>query len=465
VPPQTPTSPIRAILRRHGPGPTDTARWTGSRSTSPAGCATGSTASSSTTPPAGIPRPGAVVQGAADDVRVALLKPDYGATGGFERLSTDLRAGLAAAGVAVEVVSFDAVSRKDVVFGVPVPAGVRHHHHEYFQYLTNVERLDRLELDGYDVVVSSQPPTYLAPHDRIVAVFYHHARAFYDLADQVVASGIVDPAVHDAAVSEVRRIDRARLGGVRTWLAGSQEVADRLRTHWDVTEGVRAFRAAPQPVARRPGPYDPAGPAVCVSRHTWTKRTELVVQAAHLDGGLSFELVGGGDRLPWVRALDAHLQEHPGLAADDDPRQSWQNRGTPMLGRWRRHRPAGQGAPNLVIHGETGDAERDAAYDRAGVVVAPAHREDYGLTVLEAFVRGRPVIVCDDGGGLVELVGDSGAGVVVAPTAAAIAAAVRGLRAEPDRARAMADAAGQVPVPAPRDAVATLLDAIEHAAC
>ncbi len=320
----------------------------------------------------------------------------------------------------------------------PRPAGVRDQHHEYFRYLALVERMDRIDLGGFDVVVASQPPTYLVRHPRVVAVFYHQARAFYDLSETAVESGVVHPEVHEAAVREIRRLDRSRVGDVRIWLAGSDEVAARLETYWGITDRVRPFRAVPPPPASAPAAYDPAGPAVCVSRHSWTKRTELVVQAAHLDAAGRYELVGGGERLPWVRALDAHLRADAPAATVDDPQQTWRNIGTQLLPRGHR---SGPGADNLTVHGEVDDAHRDAAYDRAGVIVAPAFREDYGLTVLEAFARGRPVIVCRDGGGLVELVSETGAALVVEPTAAAIASAVRALREDPDRSRHMAAAA------------------------
>ena len=97
-----------------------------------------------------------------------------------------------------------------------------------------------------------------------------------------------------------------------------------------------------------------------------------------------------------------------------------------------------------MVHGEVDDATRDDAYRRAGVVVAPAFREDYGLTVLEAFAHGRPVVVCDDGGGLVELVEGTGAASGRAAHPGALAAAVAGLRDDPARARTMAAAALEV---------------------
>jgi glycosyltransferase involved in cell wall biosynthesis len=72
-------------------------------------------------------------------------------------------------------------------------------------------------------------------------------------------------------------------------------------------------------------------------------------------------------------------------------------------------------------------------------VVAPAYDEDYGLTAIEAMAAGTPVIVCRDGGGLVELVDDGVTGLVVEPTGAAIAAAIRTLVDDPELARRLGE--------------------------
>lgn len=399
-------------------------------------------------------------------MRVALLKPDHGGTGGFERLFERLRAHLAGQGVSVETVTFDARTRPDRLYGLPVDAATRERHDEFFLHLASLERMDRLQLDDFDVVVSSQPPTFLARHPRVVALFYHQARVFYDLSEAFVASGFVDARIHAAAEAQVRRIDADRVDGVHTWLAGSDEVAGRLATYWGITEGVVAFRAAPElptvepVVADVADDYDPSGPAVCVSRHEWPKRTELVVQAAFADAGTTYELVGGGSRLPWLRALAERYRADPDAVCTDEPSAVWLNTGTRQL----HAEPPPFDDERLRIHGQLPDAGRDDAYRRAGVVIAPAFCEDYGLTVLEAFARGRPVIVCDDGGGLVELVEGTGAGLVVPPDGAAIAAAVRSLREDADRVRAMAAAAIETARKyRHEDALGTLMGAIERA--
>lgn len=396
-------------------------------------------------------------------MRVGFLKPDHGGAGGFERLVARAVDALAARGVATEVRAFDAHTRPERVYGIPLDQGVRDHHDDFFLHLASIERMDRLRLDDLDVVVATQPPTYLARHPRVVALTYHQARIFYDLEDEYVASGFAAAELHRAAAEEVRAIDDLRVGDVHTWLTGSDEVASRLRATWGIDETI-AFRARPElaPADRAAlDAYDPTGPAVCVSRHEWPKRTELAAQAGVLLGpDRPTELVGGGSRLSWVRHLAGVFAGDDDVARRDDPSATWRSTGPRLL----PARPAEPPA-SVVLHGEVSDAEREAAYARSGVVVAPALREDYGLTVLEAFARARPVIVCADGGGLVELVEGTGAGLVVEPTAAAIADAVRSLRSDPPRARAMAAAALDVAHDRHRvDEIDVLVAAIESAA-
>ena len=93
-----------------------------------------------------------------------------------------------------------------------------------------------------------------------------------------------------------------------------------------------------------------------------------------------------------------------------------------------------------MFEGEVDDDRRDQLYDEAVLVVAPAYREDYGLTTLEAMIRARPVIVCSDGGGLTELVTDDVTGLVVEPTARALARAIDRLVRDPARASRLGEA-------------------------
>lgn len=72
-----------------------------------------------------------------------------------------------------------------------------------------------------------------------------------------------------------------------------------------------------------------------------------------------------------------------------------------------------------------------------------AESEGLGLTAAEALMQGVPVVVCRDGGGVLDVVPATGAGRVVAPEAGAISAGLRELLADPG-ARAAAKVAGEL---------------------
>lgn len=371
-------------------------------------------------------------------LRIAVLKPDWGAKGGFERLLDHLLSHLVASGHKVTTEGFPGLITPRSSWGVPDAATHWSHHPEFFRYFALLEDTRRLDLDDYDLVLSTQPPTYLADHPRVLALFYHQARIFYDLCDPFVELGEVDRDVHLAASAEVRLTDEQIVPGVRHWLAGSNECSKRLDKYWNITNNVSLLHAPPLTGApAAPPAWNPAGPVVCVGRHEWPKRSEFMVAAAQLMPERRVELIGGGGRLDAVRALDARLTENPELV--EDPDALWM--------RPARHTkpPTDRAGSTAFVLGAVSDAERNRAYGRASVVVAPAYREDYGLTALEAMQWQRPLIVCSDGGGLVDIVRDTGAGLVVDPTPLAIADGVRRIVNEPQLAADLIARAKEVP--------------------
>lgn len=379
-------------------------------------------------------------------LRIGVVKPDFGVAGGFERLLDRLLEHLRSRGHHPHIVAVDARQRPSEVWGIPVDDHNWVRHPELFQYLGLCEAVRRLDLSRYDIALATQPPSFLAPHPRTVALFYHQARVFYDLAEPWLTSGFGERALHEEAMRAVQAVDVAHLGGVVHWLAGSQECARRLADHWGIVDSpatrVSVFHAGPDLKAwPNPRPYQPSGAVLCVSRHEWPKRTELVVAAAHLLPDVPVDLLGGGGRLPVVRSLDVQMQQGSLDPTAADEVTLWRNRGHVDPGFVPTE---GTGRPGLDIAGQVSNRRRDRAYDAASVVVAPAYREDYGLTAIEAMAWGRPVIVCSDGGGLVELVQDTGAGLVVEPTPPAIAAAITELRSDPGRAGQMAARAREV---------------------
>lgn len=391
---------------------------------------------------------------------LAIVKPDFGATGGFERHVAGLADGLGRRGWDIDLVEIDAKTRPNRLFGLQIDPTLLTLHDEYFLHMALVERTQRLVLDHYDVVLTTQPPTYLASHPRKVALFYHQPRQFYDLATEFMASKFVDPDTHKMASRAIRTLERSAVGDVRFWLAGSAESAARLGRYWSIPTSLIAIHRAPPTTVPTTAPWHrPEGPVVSVARQEWPKRSELVVQAMHLTQTKRIaHLVGGGTRLPYLQSLDAQFHHNPGSAADQ--RDSlWLNRG-PATDGWRPfHGPA---SGRVVFEGDVSDARRDELYDEAVAVVAPAYKEDYGLTALEAMIRARPVIVCQDGGGLTELVENEVTGLITEPNPAGLAKAIDRLVRDPARASRLGEAGRKAVLDITMDAAVDQVDEVLH---
>jgi glycosyltransferase involved in cell wall biosynthesis len=286
-----------------------------------------------------------------------------------------------------------------------------------------VEAFTDLDIPAADVVLSTQPPSFATRHRRHLSLFFHHHRIYYDLSDVFVAAGFTDPGLHEIARRHVRSVDDLCLERVDRFLVASDEVRDRLHTYNGIDRvspcrvGItRAWEASPVPVAKTH--------ALCVSRHEFPKRTELFVEAMCRVPEVRGVMVGTGGRLPRLRWLEGELLDLVRSEAPVDAAITWCNDG--QL-RAAVDPAATRRATNLEFLEDVPDAALYDLYLGASCVVAPAYREDYGLTALEAMVLGIPVIVCRDGGGLTELVTDGVSGLIVEPDGAAIAAGVRRL--------------------------------------
>jgi glycosyltransferase involved in cell wall biosynthesis len=369
--------------------------------------------------------------------RIAVVKPDWGVVGGAELVLERVEGILREEGHRVERRTVEVDSLPHRVHGLDIPDHVWGPGFECFRYLAMIEAFERLDLSGFDVVMSTQPPSFTVDHPRHVSLFYHHLRIYYDLSDVCLRAGIVNPTIHDVARHHVREIDQPRLERVRWFLCNSERVAERLRDFNGITN-TSAYHAGvavgDEPAAAAPAAERSSGPVLCVSRHEFPKRTELVVHALKLLPRRRGALVGTGGRLPWVQTVDARLSR-PGVdlgavRAED----LWLNTGLV-------DRPEAPSSSDVALLGHVSDDELLRLYRTSLCVVAPAYDEDYGLTVIEAMSHGAPVIACRDGGNLADLVDDGVDGFVVEPTGPAIAAAVERLAADPDLVVAMSAAA------------------------
>jgi glycosyltransferase involved in cell wall biosynthesis len=194
-------------------------------------------------------------------------------------------------------------------------------------------------------------------------------------------------------------------------------VSTHLASLIEAATGRRVDAVQPMPLLAAGGPARaPRGPSpgqlVLVARLTPQKRVELAIEALAL-------LVGQG--------VEARLR-----VVGDGPAR----RGLEQLAATRGLGPA------VAFEGQVPTSRVAAFLAEAEVALFPAQGEGFGLAAVEALEQGTPVVACTDGGGVRDVLAEPGAGRVVAPTAEAIAGAVRGLLGNPG-ARASARAAGK----------------------
>ena len=103
------------------------------------------------------------------------------------------------------------------------------------------------------------------------------------------------------------RVDTRFLANPRRFLAAAEEVQDRLARFNGLVDRVGVYHPgsdfAEQMLTAPAGTE--FGAPLCVTRHEFTKRSELFVQAMHVVTGTTGVCVGAGGRLPYVQQVDS----------------------------------------------------------------------------------------------------------------------------------------------------------------
>ncbi|HXF82745.1 MAG TPA: glycosyltransferase [bacterium] len=247
-----------------------------------------------------------------------------------------------------------------------------------------------VDLRGYDLVISSSHAwakgVRVPRGTRHICYCYTPMRYAWDLQEAYLGH-LHLPArlVMRAALGWMRRWDAAAAGGVHHFIAISHFVASRIRRHYRREAAV--IHPPVDTAFFTPGPPGAAGEFyLAAGRLVPYKRMDLAV-AAFTRLGLPLVVVGGGPELPRLRAL---------------------------------------AGPTVRFAGEVSDEALREYYRRCRALVFPGV-EDFGLVPVEAQACGRPVIAFGAGGAL-ESVQEGVTGLFFrAPTADALAQAVRDL--------------------------------------
>lgn len=243
-----------------------------------------------------------------------------------------------------------------------------------------------LQLQEFDVVVSTKAPTWMIRHSKHVCYLVHTIRVFYDMFEETFvqpSNEIIDQR------DLIHRLDTLGLSPphcLKVFSIG-REVSKRLLRWNGIASDVlhpplwqSAFRQGEQ------GDY-----LFLPGRlHAW-KRVDLIINA--LKGTqlpLRLKIAGIGEAETELKAL-----------ANGDPR--------------------------IEFLGRISDETLIELYAGALAVPFAPMREDYGYVTLEAFASGKPVITCEDSGEAASIVRNVKGGLVVAPNANALTDAFESL--------------------------------------
>jgi glycosyltransferase involved in cell wall biosynthesis len=274
-------------------------------------------------------------------------------------------------------------------------------------WLTDVGESDGTRIDQ---VISLRYPAYAVRHPRHTCWLLHTMREYYDLWPAFRARLSWKNRIKEGTRRRlVHAADRRLLAPhrVNRLCVISSAVQRRLRD--DLGLDSEVLHPPPPVRAYRCDGY--SDEFLVVSRLTPLKRIDLVIRALAEPAARACRIAIGG-RGP----QDAELRELARTLAVQD---------------------------RIRFLGGLDEGQLVAAYAACRAVVFTPTDEDYGFVTAEAFASAKPVVTCTDSGGPTDLVSDGHQGLVVEPTPAAIAAAMRRLLDEPGLCEALGARARQ----------------------
>ena len=371
-------------------------------------------------------------------MNIAVVKPDYRISGGFEIAMDKIISGLRSKGHTVTYIKVDMTDLGLTVGRTKIPPAVFQKNPEYFRYVIAVDKFAKLDLHEYDLVLCTQPPSFAVQHPRIANIFYHHQRVFYDLSDLLIETAMVDRDIHRISSEMVREIDRKYMTDDILFIAGSEHIATRLRRFNQIDAGAILRIGISENYYNYDGPIHYEEP-IYVGRHEFPKRPELFIHALKHTSGVTGRIVGEGGRTKDLMRVNKLLTYYHDCQIPISDEQLWKTVMTNLDDHFKPEYDRVDDDHSVVFTGKLTESELIDEYARALCIVCPSYDEDYGLTPIEAMAFHKPAIVCKDGGGYAETIQDGVTGFVVDPTAEAIAEKVMYLKSNPEVAKKMGE--------------------------
>lgn len=259
-----------------------------------------------------------------------------------------------------------------------------------------------LRVQGADRVIALKFPAFQVPHDDMVCWVIHPFRQVYDLWEH--PTGWARSPDTERVRELVLQADRLAFERASALHAISSVVARRLYEGIGVTADV-LLTPPHSEVQFRSGPVGDY--ILALGRIGSGKRQYLAAEAMRgTPRGLHLVIAGPPDSDAELAHLVREVEESgAGHRIRLDPRY-------------------------------ISDEEKVALLSEAAAVFyAPVNEDSYGYVAYEAAMASRPIVTCDDSGGVLDLVEDRRSGRIVSPDPAAIAEAFRDIQRDRHRTR------------------------------
>jgi glycosyltransferase involved in cell wall biosynthesis len=319
------------------------------------------------------------------------------------------------------------------------------------ELLASYRQFSELDLDHFDLVISTKYPAWAIRHRNHVVYLQHTLRGLYDCyppgmptrfdEDALLSLGMPARIVDALANCRATDIEFDELLGAldAAWQRAPQapcwafpgpvtRAAVRLLDAVAMRpDKIVHYAAISQTVAARDG-YFPAGAKVAVHHHPTSLKglapgpQQTLFSASRLDPAKRIDLI--------IEAYRQSGVDVPLHIAGSGPDEA-------------RLREAAAGHSGIRFLGRVTDAELAQEYARAVCVPFVPRDEDYGLITLEAMLSAKPVITTTDSGGPLELIEHERSGFVVEPNAEALAGAMQRVCGDLPQALEMGQAAHQ----------------------
>lgn len=230
--------------------------------------------------------------------------------------------------------------------------------------------IDLSESNGckIDLVIGTKFPTYSIAHENKVLWLMHQFREAYDLCDSKEYSGLNTIPCGTDTLKKIRKLDNELIPESKGIYSISQNVTNRLKRFNNI-DSIPLYHPPMHVGKYKSENYD--NYILSVGRLDVKKRVDLLIESlVHCDKSIKAYIAGKGPELDKLKKL-AH-----DLKVDD----------------------------RVVFLGFVNDNDLINLYANAFAVYFAPIDEDYGYITLEALLSKKPVITCNDSGGVLEFV-------------------------------------------------------------